>query len=45
MKIFQALIEWVLAYTAIIGALFTGKMMLSDDSDLPPHLRRENIYD
>jgi hypothetical protein len=45
MKILNAILSPVIAYAAIIGALITGKMMLSDDSDLPPHLRRENDYD
>lgn len=45
MKILEALFSPVIAYLAILGSLITGKMMLSDDSDLPPHLRRENDYD
>lgn len=37
-----ALLQWVGSYVAILLALLTGKMMLDDQSDLPPHLRREN---
>lgn len=44
-KILDAIFSPVIAYLAILGSLITGKMMLSDDSDLPPHLRRENDYD
>lgn len=37
-----ALTAWLMSYLSIIVALITNKMMLDDDSDLPPHLRREN---
>jgi len=39
MKLFQAIFEWIMAYIAIGVALVTGKMMMDDRSDLPPHLQ------
>ncbi len=38
-------VAWGMSYLSIIAALISGKMMLDDDSDLPPHLRRENQND
>lgn len=35
----KAIGECIVAYIAIIVSLITGKMMLEDRSDLPPHLQ------
>jgi len=43
MLVINAVREWVGSYLAILGSLISGKMMLDDQSDLPPHLRRENL--
>lgn len=43
MTLIKAIVQWFAAMAATLLALVTGKMMLSDDSDLPAHLRRENL--
>lgn len=43
MKFIQATSECLAAYFSLLASLLSGKMMLDDQSDLPPHLRRENL--